>query len=94
MAMIIDCIERRLVKALMALPAPDFNLCMFLVPKRLQVEEPFLTLATLLHFSETARFREFWDEANRSRDTDKLASGQHLLFESKCYVLTHSTLPF
>ncbi|CAM6129018.1 unnamed protein product [Calypogeia fissa] len=68
-------ITRILVKALMALPAPDFNLCMFLVPERLQVEEPFLTLATLAHFLETARFREFWDEANRNRDILEVVPG-------------------
>ncbi|KAG6555557.1 hypothetical protein Mapa_002792 [Marchantia paleacea] len=71
----VHVITRILVKALMALPAPDFNLCMFLIPERLQMEEPFLTLATLAHFLETARFREFWDEANRNRDILEVVPG-------------------
>jgi translation initiation factor 3 subunit K len=68
-------VARMLVKALMALPATDFNLCMFLIPERLQMEEPFLTLATLAHFLETAHFREFWDEANRNRDILEVVPG-------------------
>eukprot|EP00246_Nothoceros_aenigmaticus_P008990 TRINITY_DN24269_c0_g1_i1.p1 TRINITY_DN24269_c0_g1~~TRINITY_DN24269_c0_g1_i1.p1 ORF type:complete len:225 (-),score=28.45 TRINITY_DN24269_c0_g1_i1:285-959(-) len=71
----VQIVTRILVKALMALPAPDFNLCMCLIPERLQMEEPFLTLATLAHFLETARFREFWDEANRNRDILEVVPG-------------------
>ncbi|KAJ7297206.1 hypothetical protein O6H91_Y073200 [Diphasiastrum complanatum] len=71
----IHVVSRILVKALMALPASDFNLCMFLIPERLQLEEPFLTLATLAHFLETARFREFWDEAARNRDILEVVPG-------------------
>lgn len=71
----IQIVARILVKALMALPAPDFNLCMFLIPERLQMEEPFLTFITLAHFLETARFREFWDEAARNRDILEVVPG-------------------
>jgi translation initiation factor 3 subunit K len=39
------------------------------------MEEPFLTLATLAHFLETAHFREFWDEANRNRDILEVVPG-------------------
>eukprot|EP00249_Psilotum_nudum_P009616 c22044_g1_i1 orf=265-972(+) len=71
----VQTVARILVKALMALPAPDFNLCMFLIPERLQMEEPFLTLITLAHLLETARFREFWDEAARNRDILEVVPG-------------------
>ncbi|MQL86766.1 hypothetical protein Taro_019302, partial [Colocasia esculenta] len=58
---------RILVKALMALPAPDFNLCLFLIPERVQKEEQIKTMIVLSHYLETARFRQFWDEAAKYR---------------------------
>eukprot|EP00250_Pteridium_aquilinum_P023251 c26495_g1_i1 orf=520-1236(-) len=73
--MSVQTVARILVKALMALPAPDFNLCMFLIPEKLQMEDPFLTLITLAHFLETARFREFWDEAARNRHILEVVPG-------------------
>jgi translation initiation factor 3 subunit K len=60
-------VARILIKALMAIPAPDFSLCLFLIPERVQMEEQFKTLIVLSHYLETARFRQFWDEAAKSR---------------------------
>ncbi|KAL2534424.1 Eukaryotic translation initiation factor 3 subunit K [Abeliophyllum distichum] len=60
-------VARILIKALMAMPAPDFSLCLFLIPERVQMEEQFKTLIVLSHYLETARFRQFWDEAAKSR---------------------------
>ncbi|KAK9697396.1 hypothetical protein RND81_08G035700 [Saponaria officinalis] len=60
-------IARILIKALMAMPAPDFSLCLFLIPERVQMEEQFKTLIVLSHYLETARFRQFWEEAAKSR---------------------------
>ncbi|KAG6769868.1 hypothetical protein POTOM_025534 [Populus tomentosa] len=60
-------VARILVKALMAMPAPDFSLCLFLIPERVQMEEQFKTLTVLSHYLETGRFRQFWDEAAKSR---------------------------
>lgn len=60
-------VARILVKALMAMPGPDFSLCLFLIPERVQMEEQFKTLIVLSHYLETARFRQFWDEASKSR---------------------------
>ncbi|KAK4483713.1 hypothetical protein RD792_010915 [Penstemon davidsonii] len=75
-------VARVLIKALMAMPAPDFSLCLFLIPERVQMEEQFKTLIVLSHYLElynidlilslylhtqTARFRQFWDEAAKSR---------------------------
>ncbi|KAJ7957242.1 Eukaryotic translation initiation factor 3 subunit K [Quillaja saponaria] len=56
-----------LVKALMAMPAPDFSLCLFLIPERVQMEERFKTLIVLSHYLETGRFSQFWDEAAKNR---------------------------
>lgn len=61
-------VARILIKALMAIPAPDFSLCLFLIPERVQMEEQFKTLIVLSHYLETARFRQFWDEAAKSRN--------------------------
>ncbi|XWS17543.1 hypothetical protein CRYUN_Cryun33cG0076300 [Craigia yunnanensis] len=60
-------VARILVKAFMAMPAPDFSLCLFLIPERVQMEEQFKTLIVLSHYLETGRFRQFWDEAAKSR---------------------------
>ncbi|KAK4396801.1 Eukaryotic translation initiation factor 3 subunit K [Sesamum angolense] len=60
-------VARILIKALMAMPAPDFSLCLFPIPERVQMEEQFKTLIVLSHYLETARFRQFWDEAVKSR---------------------------
>ncbi|PHU11674.1 Eukaryotic translation initiation factor 3 subunit K [Capsicum chinense] len=68
-------VARILVKALMAMPAPDFSLCLFLIPERVQMEEQFKTLIVLSHYLETARFRQFWDEAAKSRHIVEAVSG-------------------
>ncbi|XP_057537492.1 eukaryotic translation initiation factor 3 subunit K [Amaranthus tricolor] len=60
-------IARILIKALMAMPAPDFSLCLFLIPERVQLEEQFKTLIVLSHYLETARFHQFWEEAAKNR---------------------------
>ncbi|KAL0338843.1 UNVERIFIED_CONTAM: Eukaryotic translation initiation factor 3 subunit K [Sesamum angustifolium] len=51
-------VARILIKALMAMPAPDFSLCLFLIPERV-----------------TARFRQFWDEAAKSRHILEVVPG-------------------
>ncbi|XP_028945284.1 eukaryotic translation initiation factor 3 subunit K-like [Malus domestica] len=51
----------------MAMPSPDFSLCLFLIPERVQMEEQFKTLIVLSHYLETGRFSQFWDEASKNR---------------------------
>ncbi|KAK4747010.1 hypothetical protein SAY87_026047 [Trapa incisa] len=65
--MSIQIVSHILIKALMAMPAPDFSLCLFLIPEKVQMEEPFKTLIVLSHYLETGRFHQFWDEAAKSR---------------------------
>ncbi|KAJ4767706.1 Eukaryotic translation initiation factor 3 subunit K [Rhynchospora pubera] len=60
-------VARILIKALMAMPAQDFSLCLFLIPEQVQSEEQFKTLIVLSHYLETARFRLFWDEVAKNR---------------------------
>ncbi|KAM1479399.1 hypothetical protein ACFX2I_026687 [Malus domestica] len=60
-------VARILVKALMAMPSPDFSLCLFLIPERVQMEEQFKTLIVLSHYLETGQFSQFWDEASKNR---------------------------
>jgi translation initiation factor 3 subunit K len=68
-------VARILVKALMAMPSPDFGLCLFLIPERVQMEEQFKTLIVLSHYLETGRFRQFWDEAAKSRHIVEVVPG-------------------
>ncbi|KAK3013606.1 hypothetical protein RJ639_009309 [Escallonia herrerae] len=68
-------VARILVKALMAMPAPDFSLCLFLISERVQMEEQFKTLIVLSHYLETARFRQFWDEAAKNRHILEVVPG-------------------
>lgn len=49
-----------LLKAVMALPAQDYDLCRKMVPERLQLEEPIVSLNTLVAHLNNARFKEFW----------------------------------
>ncbi|GLT85665.1 hypothetical protein SLE2022_038480 [Rubroshorea leprosula] len=56
-----------LVKALMAVPAPDFSLCLFLIPERVQMEEQFNTLIwTSLTLSGDRKIPSVWEEAAKS----------------------------
>ncbi|MBA0719375.1 hypothetical protein Golax_007065, partial [Gossypium laxum] len=71
----------RLYQALMAMPAPDFSLCLFLIPERVQMEEQFKTLIVLSHYLETGRFRQFWDEAAKNRHIVEAVPGLNAGFE-------------
>nr|GFC00578.1 eukaryotic translation initiation factor 3 subunit K [Tanacetum cinerariifolium] len=62
-------------QALMAMPAPDFSLCLFLIPERVQMDEQFKTLILLFDYLETAKFRQFWDEAAKARHILDLVPG-------------------
>ncbi|VVA99869.1 unnamed protein product [Arabis nemorensis] len=42
----------RLYQALMAMPTPDFSLCLFLISERVQMEEQFKALIVLSHYLE------------------------------------------
>ncbi|KAF7143365.1 hypothetical protein RHSIM_Rhsim05G0002100 [Rhododendron simsii] len=67
-------VARILVKALMAMPAPDFSLCLFLIPERV-----------------TARFRQFWDEAAKSRHIVEAVPGfEHAIQAYALHVLSLS----
>ncbi|GKB66831.1 eukaryotic translation initiation factor 3 subunit K, partial [Tanacetum coccineum] len=68
-------VARILIKALMAMPAPDFSLCLFLIPERVQMDEQFKTLILLFDYLETAKFRQFWDEAAKARHILDLVPG-------------------
>ncbi|KAL6648690.1 hypothetical protein ACP70R_012914 [Stipagrostis hirtigluma subsp. patula] len=70
--MSIQIVARILIKALMAMPAPDFSLCLFLIPEHVQMEEQFKTLIVLSHYLE---FRQFWDEAAKNRHILEVVPG-------------------
>ncbi|KAK8947848.1 Eukaryotic translation initiation factor 3 subunit K [Platanthera guangdongensis] len=73
--MSIQIVARILIKALMAMPAPDFSLCLFLIPEQVQMEEQFKTLIVLSHYLETARFHQFWEEAAKNRHILEVVPG-------------------
>ncbi|KAJ8505127.1 hypothetical protein OPV22_006013 [Ensete ventricosum] len=73
--MSVPIVVRILIKALMAMPAPDFSLCLFLIPEQVQMEEQIKTLIVLSHYLETARFRQFWEEAAKNRSTLEVVPG-------------------
>ncbi|XP_072972659.1 eukaryotic translation initiation factor 3 subunit K [Typha angustifolia] len=73
--MSIPIVMRVLIKSLMAMPAPDFSLCLFLIPEQVQMEEQFKTLIVLSHYLETARFRQFWEEAAKNRSILEVVPG-------------------
>ncbi|KAK1377887.1 Eukaryotic translation initiation factor 3 subunit K [Heracleum sosnowskyi] len=90
---IVACI---LIKALMAMPAPDFSLCLFLIPERVQMEDQFKTLIVLSHYLETARFRQFWDEAAKNRQIVEVVPGfEQAIQEYAIHVLslTYQKIP-
>ncbi|KAL9259009.1 Eukaryotic translation initiation factor 3 subunit K-like protein [Drosera capensis] len=89
-------IARILVKALMAMPAPDFSLCLFLIPESVQMEEEFKTLIVLSHLLETAQFRQFWDEAAKNRHLLEVIPGFQQAIQSYAIhvlSLTYQKLP-
>ncbi|KAM0831671.1 hypothetical protein ACQ4PT_065380 [Festuca glaucescens] len=71
----VQIVARILIKALMAMPAPDFSLCLFLIPEHVQMEEQFKTLIVLSHYLETGRFRQFWDEASKNHNILEVVPG-------------------
>ncbi|KAJ0745758.1 putative eukaryotic translation initiation factor 3 subunit K [Helianthus annuus] len=85
-----------LIKALMAMPAPDFSLCLFLIPERVQMDEQFKTLIVLSHYLETAKFRQFWDEAAKNRHSLEVVPGfEQAIQEYAVHVLslTYQNVP-
>ncbi|KAF5788642.1 putative eukaryotic translation initiation factor 3 subunit K [Helianthus annuus] len=85
-----------LIKALMAMPAPDFSLCLFLIPERVQMDEQFKTLIVLSHYLETAKFRQFWDEAAKNRHILEVVPGfEQAIQEYAVHVLslTYQNVP-
>ncbi|WVZ55711.1 hypothetical protein U9M48_006336 [Paspalum notatum var. saurae] len=73
--MSVQIVASILIKALMAMPGPDFSLCLFLIPEHVQMEEQFKTLIVLSHYLETARFSKFWDEAAKNRHILEVVPG-------------------
>jgi translation initiation factor 3 subunit K len=68
-----DVIAKILIKALMNLPNTDFLLCSYLVPERLQKDEKLSKLFSIANLLESAKFIEFWAEANSAREVLSVA---------------------
>ncbi|RUS22624.1 armadillo-type protein [Endogone sp. FLAS-F59071] len=50
-----------LVKALTAIPEPDFNLCLYLLTEQMVADEPIQKLMILQQLLEEARYKKFWE---------------------------------
>ena len=59
----VDIACQVLVKALMAMPSSDFNLCYCLLPDALLSEATVTSLRSLSNLLESCDFAAFWEEA-------------------------------
>ncbi|XP_020592915.1 eukaryotic translation initiation factor 3 subunit K [Phalaenopsis equestris] len=94
--MSIQIVERVLIKALMAMPAPDFSLCLFLIPEQVVSNERFKTLIVLSHYLETARFHQFWEEASKNLHILEVIPGFEQAIQAyaiHCLSLTYQKVP-
>ncbi|RZS09399.1 hypothetical protein BHM03_00040475 [Ensete ventricosum] len=55
----------RLYQALMAMPASDFSLCLFLIPEQVQMQEQFKTLIVLSHYLEVCLPFAYYNDSNK-----------------------------
>eukprot|EP00164_Ancoracysta_twista_P001558 GFYU01002041.1.p1 GENE.GFYU01002041.1~~GFYU01002041.1.p1 ORF type:complete len:235 (-),score=80.15 GFYU01002041.1:60-716(-) len=69
-----DILKKILLKSLCALPASDFNLCMYLIPEKTQQDEKVAQIAALAELLETANFPEFWKVVKTCRDVVDVVS--------------------
>mmetsp|Transcript_39090 Transcript_39090/g.96213 ORF Transcript_39090/g.96213 Transcript_39090/m.96213 type:complete len:211 (-) Transcript_39090:146-778(-) len=65
-----DVTRKILIKALMALPATDFMLCMYIVPPSLQSDTGIAALKSLADKLESCFFAQFWKELSGSAVTE------------------------
>lgn len=80
-AEVVDCVVK---KAMTALPEPCVLQCRYLVPEKLQKEEPLCSTLRLASFLEEGRFAQFWAEGG----SDVAAWGEGMLAALHKVVLT------
>ncbi|KNC54207.1 eukaryotic translation initiation factor 3 subunit K [Thecamonas trahens ATCC 50062] len=68
-----EIISLVLAKAMMALPAPDFQLALYLIPEA-ALTDMHRSLVDLANLLDTAKFRAFWDAFGSSPAEDLLGS--------------------
>lgn len=61
-------VSKILIKALMTLPSTDFLCALYLIPERLQVDEPIPVISRLASKLETGQFTDFWAESGACKD--------------------------
>lgn len=85
-----------LLKAVMALPNQDYELCRKMIPERLQLEEPIASLNNLVAQMNNARFKEFWQAyATMKESLDAVPGLKDACRRYAVHVLcsTYQTLP-
>ncbi|CAG8575572.1 6846_t:CDS:2 [Paraglomus brasilianum] len=70
-----------LVKALTAIPNPDFNLCLYLLHESALAEDSIQKLLHLQSLLEQARYREFW-HVYESEETYRILTSEAIGFEN------------
>eukprot|EP00172_Hildenbrandia_rubra_P003260 Plantae.Rhodophyta-Hildenbrandia_rubra.ctg4972.p1 GENE.Plantae.Rhodophyta-Hildenbrandia_rubra.ctg4972~~Plantae.Rhodophyta-Hildenbrandia_rubra.ctg4972.p1 ORF type:complete len:236 (+),score=32.90 Plantae.Rhodophyta-Hildenbrandia_rubra.ctg4972:42-710(+) len=61
-------VSKILIKALMTLPSPDFLCSLYLIPDRMQDDEPIPIISKLATLLETGRFKEFWETCGSCKE--------------------------
>lgn len=61
-------VAKILIKALMTLPSTDFLCALYLIPERLQVDEPIPIITQLALLLESGQFKEFWEASGSCAD--------------------------
>uniref|UniRef100_A0A7S0RVG5 Eukaryotic translation initiation factor 3 subunit K n=1 Tax=Pyramimonas obovata TaxID=1411642 RepID=A0A7S0RVG5_9CHLO len=73
-------LSQLLLKAMMALPNRDYDLCLHMIHERFQVEEPLVSLNNLSSLLVGAKFRDFWLSYMNMKDSLDAVPG----FKDKC----------
>lgn len=76
----VDILVKILLKSLMQLPDPDFQLALMMVPEYLQTLKDIQTIANLAAKLQTAQFPEFWELVKANSDLVQRVPG----FSSAC----------
>ncbi|KAI8469083.1 MAG: eukaryotic initiation factor [Monoraphidium minutum] len=70
-----ETVAKILLRALAQMPAVEYRTCLYLVPERMQAEEPVATLVLMASHLESGRLPDFWAVALGSRELMQLVPG-------------------
>ncbi|GBF99180.1 eukaryotic translation initiation factor 3 subunit K [Raphidocelis subcapitata] len=91
-----ETVARILLRALAQLPAADYRTCAYLVPERMQADEPLSSIVLLASHLESGRLADFWALAHGSRDMLAMVPGfmdEARRFVAHTLAITFARLP-